>query len=1079
MSGLRRLWSAWRPRRPRPAPASGELRQAVAAAVRRLRELELVTGSRWSPSARAPWYVLIGEAQSGKSAALRALGFEPVQAASGDERQPSPLGAWCSASAVCWELSLERLEAAPGRPGSDEVARELARGQPRPALAGVLVALSVEQLLLHTEAEREAALRRARECVEQLQQRLECELPVYLLLTQVDRLRGFTPFWARIDAEHCQAPWGASWHERAPAGGSAGVRVAAEWALLGRALHARALQVITRAGAQDAPELFGFSAAFAELGERLSRHVHQLTQSHPARPRLSLRGFYLCTTQPPCQYSQRTGWFLQQLFELAILGDRGSVRRPARVLEREERRRRWQWRALLGAAALVCVPAVLGRGLNLDLIESSARSLQQSEPVAELSEARSGQGAELDPLLLQLRRLESASRRWRVRGWWGPYVAPELEQRLARRYRERLHALVHGPLRAQLHAELRAVGDVVRFDWHNLRQAVDTLELQLMLAQPARLDAGRAAPRLLYSWQRARERGACGGTGPLEPHIERWLRALAADASLALPADEALVAAVRSRLLRLPVPELGLAWLSEAARGAPPVRAAQVFAPSAARSWQVPLGAQVPGLYTRAGWELLRPAFSGGIFPPEDAWIFERPMPASWSSESVRQLHWRRHADAWRAFLLELSAAARAPRAHAAELAWGQRDTLERIQVAAQPDGPLARLFLLLAQNIQFPLAGPAAALSQQVVGELKEKLGAPAAPDASPLEREFAGLLAFAFAEEQRGAISPSSALAEYQRELRALAASLQPSTAPDGTAQVPASVPLQRVAATVQRLLGTLTRAERELLEGLLLAPIEEGLAQLRAGEQRRVAELWRVQVAQPLRRLTERFPFRASASEDVELRELQALLGPQGGALWRFVEAELAQRVHESSSGFELAPPARGEAAMSSALAPCLRAARALRDVLFGGAGLEAMSIRLSSARVQKAALSLTVDGQKLEFLPGGSAAEPSWLPLTWPGSSGPPGAVIELRTGLFADEIRRMGSFGWLRLLSEGGLRASTDTGGLWEARWVLQHGETPVRLELRVPGAAGMPGLALFSALECPAELFGSRPGGPS
>lgn len=1046
--------------------------------MQRLRELGLVTGSRWSHAGRAPWYALIGEAQSGKSAALRGLGFEPLRASASTELPLGPITAWCSGEAVCWELSAQLLQPEPGRPGAGDAARELARRQPRPPLDGVLVALSVEQLLEHTDAEREGALRRARECVEQLQLRLERELPVYLLLTQVDRLPGFAAFWTRIDAAQHQAPWGASWQEHVPDGGSFGIRVAAEWALLGRALHARALQVIARAGAQDAAELFGFSVAFAELGERLSRHVHQLSESHPCRPRLGLRGFYLCTTQPPCPHSQRSGWFFQQLFERAVLSDRGSVRLPARVLERQQRRRRWQRSGLLAAGGLVCLPAVLSHGTNLELIESTARSLLQSEPAPESPEARSEQGAELDLLLAQLRHLESAAQRWQLRGWWGPYLAPELEQRVARRYRERLRAIVHGPLREQLLAELRAVGDVVRFDWHNFRRAADTLKLHLMLTEPARLDRGWAAPRLLHSWQLARERGACGGTGPLEPHIERWLRALATDVSLALPADDTRVALVRARLFRLPVPELGLAHLAEVASSAPAVRATQVFDANAARSWWVPVEAQVPGAYTRAGWDLLRTALPSAVFPAADAWIFERPLPPSWSSESVQQLHLKRHADAWRAFLLELSGAARSRRA---ELAWGQHDTLERIQVAAQPDAPLARLFQLLAQNVQFPLAEPAAALSQQVAGELKEKLGAPAVALPSLLEREFAGVLAFAFAEDASGAISPSSALAEYQKELRALAASLQPASASEDAPHAPGSAQLERVATTVERLLGTLTRADRELLEGLLLAPIEEGLAQLRAGEQRRLAEAWRGQVLLPLRGMLQRFPFRMGASEDVELDELRALLEPRSGSLWRFVEQELARRVRESAAGFELAAPASGEAPLSAALVPCLRTARELRELLFAGAGVEALSARLSSSGGSAAALSLTVDGQKLSQLePATAGAEQSWLPLTWPGKSGPPGAVIQLRSGPFADELRRMGSFGWLRLLVEGGVRASGATGepGRWEASWGLQHGETRVLLELRAPGADGVPVLGLFRELECPAELFGSRLGGP-
>jgi type VI secretion system protein ImpL len=254
MSLLRRCWNGWRLRSVRRAEAQEErrqLRQCLGSAVQRLRHLGLASGLRRQDGGDLPWYALVGDAQSGKSAAMRALGFE-LLAAPGEERPASaPLAGWSSGKAVCWELSAELLESTPGRPHVDDVARELTLFRARLPLDGVLVTLPADQLLALSEGERETAALRLRRCLELLQQRLERELPVYLLVTKLDALPDFAAFWANIDAEECQAAWGASWQDCEREGGSFGAQVAAEWSLLGHVLHARVLDVISRLGGRD------------------------------------------------------------------------------------------------------------------------------------------------------------------------------------------------------------------------------------------------------------------------------------------------------------------------------------------------------------------------------------------------------------------------------------------------------------------------------------------------------------------------------------------------------------------------------------------------------------------------------------------------------------------------------------------------------------------------------------------------------------------------------------------------------------------------------------------------------------
>ena len=122
--------------------------------------------------------------------------------------------------------------------------------------------------------------------------------------------------------------------------------------------------------------------------------------------------------------------------------------------------------------------------------------------------------------------LESSASELRIPGFWGPRAAPELREAVQAVYLERLRAIVNGPVQAELTADVRAIGSLVRVDAENFKSAYDDLKLYLMLTRPEHLNVDWATPKLTQVWLRAM--GGEGGSSQerVEAHARRYLDAL-------------------------------------------------------------------------------------------------------------------------------------------------------------------------------------------------------------------------------------------------------------------------------------------------------------------------------------------------------------------------------------------------------------------------------------------------------------------------------------------------------------------------------------------------------------------------
>src|ERR1700733_2181009 len=199
------------------AQAGGNARADAADEVARLRErmqaaLQRLRGNRRRGYLyEQPWFVLIGPPGSGKTTALlnSGLNFPLAQ----DDGDPSVGGVggtrlcdwWFADEAVLIDTAgrytTQDSDAAVDRAGWQGFLDLLRRTRPRPPINGVIVVLSLVDLASADPAERAAHARSVRLRINEITDRLQLRVPVYVVFSKADRLHGFDAYFEDLDTD--------------------------------------------------------------------------------------------------------------------------------------------------------------------------------------------------------------------------------------------------------------------------------------------------------------------------------------------------------------------------------------------------------------------------------------------------------------------------------------------------------------------------------------------------------------------------------------------------------------------------------------------------------------------------------------------------------------------------------------------------------------------------------------------------------------------------------------------------------------------------------------------------------------
>ena len=166
-----------------------------------------------------PWYMFIGAPGSGKTTALLNAGLRfPL----GDPRSSEQALQGVGGTRNCdwWFTEQAVLVDTAGRYTTQESDHQadsaawlgfldlLKRFRPRQPLNGVIITLSIGDLVHWNEEELGRYAKHVRDRMRELYTRLGVRLPIYLMITKTDLLAGFTEFYSEFDAKQRAQVWG-------------------------------------------------------------------------------------------------------------------------------------------------------------------------------------------------------------------------------------------------------------------------------------------------------------------------------------------------------------------------------------------------------------------------------------------------------------------------------------------------------------------------------------------------------------------------------------------------------------------------------------------------------------------------------------------------------------------------------------------------------------------------------------------------------------------------------------------------------------------------------------------------------
>ena len=187
-------------------------------AVAVLRKSKFKAGGDKKSLYQLPWYIIIGPPGTGKTTALVNSGLHfPLADSHGNGALGGVGGTrncdwWFTDEAVLIDTA-GRYTTQDSHRTVDQSAWQgflklLKKHRRRQPINGAMIAISIEDLLTQTSGQRAHQAKTIRSRVEELQQQLGVNFPIYLLLTKCDLVAGFSEFFANLSQAEREQVWG-------------------------------------------------------------------------------------------------------------------------------------------------------------------------------------------------------------------------------------------------------------------------------------------------------------------------------------------------------------------------------------------------------------------------------------------------------------------------------------------------------------------------------------------------------------------------------------------------------------------------------------------------------------------------------------------------------------------------------------------------------------------------------------------------------------------------------------------------------------------------------------------------------
>ncbi|NIL17525.1 type VI secretion system membrane subunit TssM [Pseudomonas sp. AN3A02] len=532
-----------------------------------------------------PWYLLIGKEGSGKSQMLAASGLQLLQ----DRGEPRVTAEGGGTRDCEWHFAedgvlLDTAGRYVSQPDSQvdgagwSMLLGLLKARRRTGpLNGVVVALSMDTLLHGSERDLENDARAIQSRLLEIRQTLHVDVPIYLVVTQADRLSGFGEFFDRPLGEGSDAVLGESIAPGKDGIDTGQVRQAFE-ALLQR-LSGELVQRLHQERNSDLRgRMLDFPHQAARIGERLSLYIDVAFCGPRYQHSNGFRGFYLTSADGGPQPLELRPHFIQGLFSRVILAQADLA-----GLDSQERRRICWRQGLLGLSALVVVGAAgllwtHSYSFNHQRLEQLQDLVRRPAPVQPGSDATVALLPLLDSRLAATRVFPAQGEARLVERaglYQGTISRPVLEQA----YEHALDQLLLSQVGEMLQEQVRG-------SLEDRERLLDNLRAYLMLNLRERRDVGWLRERVAGHWS-VRFAGEPSVQSRLNEHFAHLL-----EQPFVYPLDSELVAHARHVLRGESLVDVVYRVLREQARGLEPLRLAHGLVFDGGDQ-------PIPGFYTR------------------------------------------------------------------------------------------------------------------------------------------------------------------------------------------------------------------------------------------------------------------------------------------------------------------------------------------------------------------------------------------------------------------------------------------------------------------------------------------------
>ena len=976
-----------------------------------------------------PWYAIIGAPGSGKTTALVNSGLKFPLAATLGEHSVRGVGGtrncdwWFTDQAVLIDTA-GRYTTHDSNQSTDSKAWEgflglLKRSRPRQPLNGVLVTVSVTDLLTQSPNTRALHAAAVRQRVQELHQHLGLRFPIYLLVTKCDLLAGFMDTLGDVDKDTRATPWGFTFRMNKQQQVDLAAFATEFDALEQRLTNGLISRLQLERDPQRRARIYAFPQQFEGLRTLLHEFISQVFSASQFEANPLLRGVYFVsgtqegtpidrmlgriarsyrlerTVLPPHEGSGKS-FFLARLLSEVVFAESALAGTDLKW----ERRRAWFAVAGYAAIALLSAGALVAWGVStvknrayvakVDERVASVRALVQATP--------NRASADLLVLLPALEATRDLARagigdsRPLTMGF-GLYQGRKLDAASQQAYRRMLVDAMLPRIALRVEDQLKSGSD-------NPELQYEALKTYVMLYDPARFDRKALELYVREDWKTSLPRSVTTEQrSALESHLDALLAEGAAVSPLA--EDKALVAQVRSRLVATPLPERVYRRLKLQGIGAefPEFTVAKAAGPGAAmvftRANNAPLTQGIAGLYTYDGYHKGFQREVEGVtrqLADEESWVLgvndanrqnalREVGVRTQLTDEVRRLYLLDYARVWEEFIKGIKMLPTANLAQAAQMAL----------VLSEPNNPLVPLLKAMSHQTTLGDANSVAAkveskardAIQRSSEEVRRLLGVsstavPLAPGArieSIVDDRFVSLRQQVTAADGGKGPAPIDATLALIKEVHALLVAAD-TAVKGGNVPPPSEVPnkVKVVAASTPEPL-------RSLLNTLSVSGTAAALDATRVN----LSNAINAQIGQFCRQaIAGRYPFVRGSARDVTQEDFGRLFGP-GGLFDSFFQQNLVNFVDTSTRPWSFKQ--LGGASMGSPSGALLQFQHAatLRDTFFRAGGT-APGLRLDFKPLEMdttiTQFILDVDGQLVKYAHGPQIP----AQVQWPGPRG---------------------------------------------------------------------------------------------